>query len=190
MNKDSHDSNHKYHDHSDHHAHMVADFKRRFWISLVKLMPSTALRITKDGRTSIDESMVTGESRQVEKTTGDEVITCPHALGLAVPLVVAVSTAMAAKKGLLIRDRNAFEKARNLDVVVFDKTGTLTQVNFGVSDIIGFGNISDDDILTLAAGLESRSEHSIAKGIVAAAGAVVMSLSTVIVAVNTKLLST
>jgi Cu2+-exporting ATPase len=255
---------------------------------LVKLMPSTALRITKDGRTEevkvsqlekgdkvavkpgekiptdgviadgrtrIDESMVTGESRQVEKTTGDEVIggsingdsaieveiqktgddtylsqvvdmvkkaqeskskaqntadraafwltiialtaggitlgawllagrefvfslermvtvmviTCPHALGLAVPLVVAVSTAMAAKKGLLIRDRTAFERAKNLDVVVFDKTGTLTEGRFGVSDIVSFGSLSEEEILTLAAGLESRSEHSIAKGIVGAA---------------------
>ena len=255
---------------------------------LVKLMPSTALRITKDGgteeikvsqlkkgdkvavkpgekipidgviadgRTSIDESMVTGESRQVEKTTGDEVIggsingdsaieveiqktgddtylsqvvdmvkkaqeskskaqntadraafwltiialtaggitlgawlgagrefvfslermvtvmviTCPHALGLAVPLVVAVSTAMAAKKGLLIRDRTAFERAKDLDVVVFDKTGTLTQGQFGVSDILTFGSLSEEEILTLAAGLESRSEHAIAKGIIAAA---------------------
>ncbi len=405
----THDSNHQDHDHSDHHAHMVADFRRRFWISfilgipvvllspmiqqfigvsgqwdfagdayiqfgfstivffyggwpfltglvdelrektpgmmtliglaiivaytyssavvfglegkvffwelatliiimllghwmemrsvmgasgaleeLVKLMPSTALRITKDGeteeikvsqlekgdkvavkpgekiptdgviadgRTTIDESMVTGESRQVEKITGDEVIggsingdsaieveiqktgddtylsqvvdmvkkaqeskskaqntadraafwltiialtaggitlgawllagrefvfslermvtvmviTCPHALGLAVPLVVAVSTAMAAKKGLLIRDRTAFEKAKNLDVVVFDKTGTLTRGQFGVSDILNFGSLSEEEILTLAAGLESRSEHAIAKGIVAAA---------------------
>jgi Cu2+-exporting ATPase len=255
---------------------------------LVKLMPSTALRITKDGdteeikvsqlekgdrvavkpgekipadgvisdgRTSIDESMVTGESRQVEKTTGDEVIggsingdsaieveitktggdtylsqvvdmvkkaqesksraqntadraafwltiialtaggitlgawlgagrefvfslermvtvmviTCPHALGLAVPLVVAVSTALAAKKGLLIRERTAFERAKNLDVVVFDKTGTLTQGRFGVSDIVNFGSFSDEDTLSLAAGLESRSEHAIARGIVAAA---------------------
>jgi len=405
----NHDSNHQDHDHSDHHAHMVADFRRRFWVSLllgipivllspmiqqfmgvagqwdfagdayiqfgfstivffyggwpfltglvdeltqknpgmmtliglaimvaytyssavvfglagkvffwelatliiimllghwmemrsvmgasgaleelVKLMPSTALRITKDGgtqevkvsqlekgdrvavkpgekiptdgviaegRTSIDESMVTGESRQVEKTTGDEVIggsinadsaitveiqktgddtylsqvvdmvkkaqeskskaqntadraafwltiialtaggitlgawlgagrefvfslermvtvmviTCPHALGLAVPLVVAVSTAMAAKKGLLIRDRTAFERAKTLDVVVFDKTGTLTQGQFGVSDILSFDSLSEEEILTLAAGLESRSEHAIAKGIVAAA---------------------
>lgn len=405
----NHDGNHQDHDHSDHHAHMVADFRRRFWVSLilgipvvllspmiqqfmgvsgqwdfpgdayiqfgfstivffyggwpfltglveelkeknpgmmtliglaitiaytyssavvfglrgkvffwelatliiimllghwmemrsvmgasgaleelVKLMPSTALRINKDGdteevkvsqlekgdkvavkpgekiptdgviaegRTSIDESMVTGESRQVEKNTGDEVIggsingdsaieveiqktgddtylsqvvdmvkkaqeskskaqntadraafwltiialtaggitlgawlgagrefvfslermvtvmviTCPHALGLAVPLVVAVSTAMAAKKGLLIRDRTAFERAKDLDVVVFDKTGTLTQGRFGVSDIVNFGSFSDDDTLSLAAGLESRSEHAIARGIVAAA---------------------
>lgn len=94
------------------------------------------------------------------------VITCPHALGLAVPLVVAVSTTMAAKKGLLIRDRTAFERAKNLDVVVFDKTGTLTEGQFGVSDIVSFGSLSEDDVLHFAAGLESRSEHSIARGVV------------------------
>jgi Cu2+-exporting ATPase len=97
------------------------------------------------------------------------VITCPHALGLAVPLVVAVSTSMAAGKGLLIRDRTAFEKARDLDTVVFDKTGTLTQGRFGVSDILVFGSLSEKEALQFAAGLENRSEHAIAKGIVAAA---------------------
>lgn len=255
---------------------------------LVKLIPSKAHRITKDGkteevavsdlkpkdrvavkpggkvptdgiivkgRTRIDESMITGESKQVEKSKGDEVIggsingdsaieveiektgdetylsqvvemvknareseskaqntadraafwltiialtagtvtlfawlfagrefvfslermvtvmviTCPHALGLAVPLVVAVSTAIAAKKGLLIRDRTSFEKAKDIDVIVFDKTGTLTKGRFGVSDIVSLNNRSENDILKLAAGLESRSEHAIAKGIVNAA---------------------
>jgi Cu2+-exporting ATPase len=97
------------------------------------------------------------------------VITCPHALGLAVPLVVAVSTSLAAKRGLLIRDRTSFEKARNIDVVVFDKTGTLTEGNFGVSEVVSLGNLSEEKILELVAGLESRSEHSIAKGIIKAA---------------------
>ncbi len=97
------------------------------------------------------------------------VITCPHALGLAVPLVVSVSTSLAAKKGLLIRDRTSFEKARNIDVVVFDKTGTLTEGHFGVSEIVSLGNLSEEKILELVAGLESRSEHSIARGIVKAA---------------------
>jgi Cu2+-exporting ATPase len=208
-----------------------------------------------DGRTRLDESMVTGESRQVEKVEGDEVIggsingesaitveiqktgddtylsqvvdmvekaqqskskaqntadraafwltltaltsgavtlgawlfagrefvfslermvtvmviTCPHALGLAVPLVVAVSTAVAARKGLLIRDRNTFESARKLDAIVFDKTGTLTEGRFGVEKIIRLGKRSEKEVLQLAAGLESRSEHAIARGIVAAA---------------------
>src|SRR5437867_7619264 len=97
------------------------------------------------------------------------VITCPHALGLAVPLVVAVSTAMSARNGLLIRDRAAFERARALDAVVFDKTGTLTEGRFGVTDVISLDGRSEADILRLAAALESRSEHPIAAGIVRAA---------------------
>jgi len=97
------------------------------------------------------------------------VITCPHALGLAVPLVVAVSTSLAAKGGLLIRDRQAFERARNLDAVIFDKTGTLTEGRFGVSDVVALGDRSEDDVLVLAATLESQSEHPIAAGIVRAA---------------------
>ncbi|MEQ8966110.1 MAG: copper-translocating P-type ATPase [Azospirillaceae bacterium] len=97
------------------------------------------------------------------------VITCPHALGLAVPLVVAVSTSLSAKGGLLIRDRQAFERARNLDAVIFDKTGTLTEGRFGVSDVVALGEMVEDDVLALAATLESRSEHPIAAGIVRAA---------------------
>jgi Cu2+-exporting ATPase len=97
------------------------------------------------------------------------VITCPHALGLAVPLVVAVSTAISARNGLLIRDRAAFERARALDAVVFDKTGTLTEGRFGVTDVIALDGRSETDILRLAAALESRSEHPIAAGIVRAA---------------------
>src|SRR5258707_5000171 len=97
------------------------------------------------------------------------VITCPHALGLAVPLVVAVSTAISARNGLLIRDRAAFERARPLDALVFDKTGTLTEGRFGVTDVIALGDRSDTDVLRLAASLESQSEHPIAAGIVRAA---------------------
>lgn len=97
------------------------------------------------------------------------VITCPHALGLAVPLVVAVSTSLAARNGLLIRDRAAFERARNLQAIVFDKTGTLTEGRFGVSDIVPLGAANEAEVLHLAASLESQSEHPIAKGIVAMA---------------------
>lgn len=97
------------------------------------------------------------------------VIACPHALGLAVPLVVAVSTSMAAKRGLLIRDRAAFERARNLRAVVFDKTGTLTEGRFGVTDVVAFPGSEENEILRLAATLESQSEHPIARGIVARA---------------------
>jgi len=95
------------------------------------------------------------------------VITCPHALGLAIPLVVAVSTSMSAKNGLLIRNRTAFEKARNLQAIIFDKTGTLTKGEFGVTETISFDeNYSEKEILKYAATVESESEHSIAKGIV------------------------
>ena len=94
------------------------------------------------------------------------VIACPHALGLAVPLVVAASTALAAGHGLLIRQRNAFELARRLDAVVFDKTGTLTEGRFGVSGIAVRDGRSEDDVLRLAAAVESRSEHPIARGVV------------------------
>ena len=97
------------------------------------------------------------------------VITCPHALGLAVPLVVAVSTSLAAGRGLLIRDRAGFERARKLDAIVFDKTGTLTAGRFGVKGVASFGSLAEDELLRLAAGLESHSEHPIAQGIVAAA---------------------
>jgi len=102
----------------------------------------------------------------LERSVTVMVITCPHALGLAVPLVVAVSTAVSARHGLLIRDRSAFERARNLDAIVFDKTGTLTEGRFGVSDVITLGDMNEDELLALAAGLESQSEHPIAEGIV------------------------
>jgi len=97
------------------------------------------------------------------------VITCPHALGLAVPLVVAVSTALSARNGLLIRDRSAFERARELDAVVFDKTGTLTEGRFGVTDILPLDGRTEQDVLRFAGALESRSEHPIAAGVVRAA---------------------
>jgi Cu2+-exporting ATPase len=97
------------------------------------------------------------------------VIACPHALGLAVPLVVAVSTSLSASQGLLIRDRGAFERARNLQAVVFDKTGTLTEGRFGVSDIVPVGGLAEEECLRLAAALESQSEHPIAKGVTRAA---------------------
>ncbi|MBI3452113.1 MAG: cadmium-translocating P-type ATPase [Rhodospirillales bacterium] len=99
------------------------------------------------------------------------VISCPHALGLAVPLVIAVSTSLTAQSGLLIRDRAAFERARNLDAVIFDKTGTLTKGEFGVSDVVPLGGGMEDEALALAAALESQSEHPIAAGIVRAAAA-------------------
>ncbi len=101
----------------------------------------------------------------IERAVTVMVISCPHALGLAVPLVVAVSTALAAKNGLLIRDRQAFERAKDIEAVVFDKTGTLTEGKFGVTDVVAFKE-SEEDVLRISASLEMNSEHPIARGIV------------------------
>ncbi|MDX1617496.1 MAG: copper-translocating P-type ATPase, partial [Balneolaceae bacterium] len=106
----------------------------------------------------------------IERMVTVMVITCPHALGLAIPLVVSVSTTKAANNGFLIRNRTAFEQARNMDAIIFDKTGTLTVGEFGVTDILVFSDDFDKaELLKLAASLETRSEHSIARGIVEAA---------------------
>jgi len=111
----------------------------------------------------------------LERAVTVMVITCPHALGLAIPLVVAVSTSIAAKSGLLIRDRQAFERARNLQALIFDKTGTLTEGRFGVTDIVSLSGEEDKSgeeiktILSLAASLEASSEHPIATGILESA---------------------
>jgi P-type Cu2+ transporter len=94
------------------------------------------------------------------------VIACPHALGLAVPLVVAISTTMGARSGLLVRDRRGLEEARNLDAVIFDKTGTLTLGEFRVVGLAAAAEISDDEALRVAAAVEADSEHPIARGIV------------------------
>jgi P-type Cu2+ transporter len=93
------------------------------------------------------------------------VIACPHALGLAIPLVVAITTAMGAKNGILVRNRLALETAREIDVVVFDKTGTLTQGQFGVVDIATADGWDSDRALAIAAALEADSEHLIAQAI-------------------------
>lgn len=94
------------------------------------------------------------------------VIACPHALGLAVPLVVAISTTMGARNGLLVRDRRGLEEARNLDTVIFDKTGTLTLGQFRVVELTVAEGVSEEEALGVAASVESESEHPIARGIV------------------------
>jgi len=96
------------------------------------------------------------------------VITCPHALGLAIPLVVSVSTSKSAQNGILIRNRTAFENARKITAVVFDKTGTLTKGSFEVTDVSSHRDgVSVEEVLSLAAAVEQRSEHPIGAGIVA-----------------------
>ena len=115
--------------------------------------------------------LIAGESYEfaIERMVTVMVIACPHALGLAVPLVVAVSTTLSAGNGLLIRDRAAFERARDLNAAVFDKTGTLTEGRFGVSDVVVLSDSDEAEELRFAASAESQSEHPIAQGIVAAA---------------------
>ncbi len=104
----------------------------------------------------------------IERTVTVMVIACPHALGLAVPLVVAVSTALAASNGLLIRNRVAFEGARKLQAIIFDKTGTLTEGRFGVTDtLILSQDIDEESLRTYAASVDANSEHPIAKAIAA-----------------------
>jgi Cu2+-exporting ATPase len=99
------------------------------------------------------------------------VITCPHALGLAIPLVVSVSTSLSAKSGLLIKNRDGFEQARKVSAILFDKTGTLTRGEFGVMDVIPLNeNMDEKEILKYAASIETHSEHPIARGVVASAG--------------------
>ena len=105
----------------------------------------------------------------LERSVTVMVITCPHALGLAVPLVVAVSTSLSASNGLLIRNRASFEKSRNIDAIIFDKTGTLTKGQFGVTDIIPLSEFVPEEIIKYAASLESLSEHPIARGVVKSA---------------------
>ncbi len=103
----------------------------------------------------------------LERAVTVMVITCPHALGLAVPLVIARSTSIAAMNGLLIRNRIAFERARSLQAVVYDKTGTLTKGVFTVTDIVLLSdNYSVEEVFRLAVSLEEKSEHPIAKSIV------------------------
>jgi Cu2+-exporting ATPase len=115
----------------------------------------------------IDESLAFALERAVTVM----VIACPHALGLAIPLVVAVSTSQLAKHGSLVRNRAALETARNIQVVMFDKTGTLTEGEFGVTDVLRFGmELTEKDIVRFAASVEAHSEHPIARGIVRSAG--------------------
>src|SRR5437762_12627948 len=97
------------------------------------------------------------------------IIACPHALGLAIPLVIAISTSLGAQNGLLVKDRLALERARNLDMVIFDKTGTLTRGSPVLSGVVAAPGTNDGDLLAYAAAVEANSEHPLAKAIVAEA---------------------
>lgn len=135
--------------------------KAAFWLTIVA--------ITAGAITMFVWLMFTGLSFNfaLSRTVTVMIIACPHALGLAIPLVVAVSTALSAKSGLLIRNRTAFEQARNINAIIFDKTGTLTKGEFGVTETFSFDdNYNEKEILKYAATIESESEHPIAQGIV------------------------
>jgi Cu2+-exporting ATPase len=105
----------------------------------------------------------------IERVVTVLVIACPHALGLAIPLVVAISTTIGARNGLLVRDRRGLEEARNLDTVVFDKTGTLTLGDHRVVDMVTADGADADELLRLAAAVEQDAEHPVARAIVASA---------------------
>ena len=114
--------------------------------------------------------VVAGQAdRAVIRTVAVLVIACPHALGLAIPLVIAISTGMAARNGILIKDRLALEQMRTVDVVLFDKTGTLTKGNHALRDVVAVDG-DTDLVLALAAAVEADSEHPLARAIVKAAG--------------------
>ncbi len=131
-----------------------------FWLTIIALSVGTL--------TLFVWTAIAGQTLAyaMERAVTVLVISCPHALGLAVPLVVAVSTTIAASNGLLIRDRTAFELARKTQAIIFDKTGTLTKGEFGITDVLVFDNIKEDELVTYAASIEQHSEHPIAQGIV------------------------
>ncbi|WP_425600929.1 copper-translocating P-type ATPase [Haloterrigena alkaliphila] len=116
--------------------------------------------------TAVAWTVATGfDSAVIERVVTVLVIACPHALGLAIPLVVAINTSLAARNGMLVRDRIAMERARTLDTVVFDKTGTLTEGEQGLVDTATVDDVTTDEALALAATVEGDSEHMIARAI-------------------------
>ena len=139
-------------------AQALAD-RAAFWLTLVAL-GAGALTLVGWLAVGADPAFA------VERLVTTLVIACPHALGLAIPLVIAISTTIGARNGLLVRDRRGLEEARTLTSVVFDKTGTLTRGEFGVVGITTADGLSDVDALRLAAAVERDSEHTIAQGIV------------------------
>ena len=131
-----------------------------FWFALISAL-ITAVVWTTIGST--DDAVV--------RTVTVLVIACPHALGLAIPLVIAISTERAAKSGVLIKDRMALERMRTIDVVLFDKTGTLTEGAHAVTGVAATVGVTEGELLALAAAAEADSEHPVARAIVAAAAA-------------------
>ena len=127
------------------------------WLFYIALLVATTTAIVWTALVGFDNFVVARVATVL-------VIACPHALGLAVPLVVAITTTIGANNGILVRDRLALELSRQLDVVVFDKTGTLTRGEFGVVEVSPIEGWNEEDALALAAAVEGDSEHTIARG--------------------------
>lgn len=143
------------------HTQELADRAAK-WLTIISLTGGTITLLVWSQLMDMDLAFA------LERAVTVMVITCPHALGLAIPLVVAISSAVAARNGLLIRNRVAFENARNLNAIIFDKTGTLTTGKFGVTEIIILDTtIKEEELLKYAASVEANSEHPIARGIAA-----------------------
>ena len=136
---------------------ILAD-KAAFYLTIIAIATSIA--------TFIFWLIAKDVSFALERSVTVLIIACPHALGLAIPLVVSISTALSAKNGLLVRKRLALEAARKLDWVLFDKTGTLTKGEHGVTDVWATKGYTEEDVLHLTASLEQNSEHIVGKGIV------------------------
>jgi Cu2+-exporting ATPase len=143
------------------HTQELADRAAK-WLTIISLTGGTITLLVWSQLMDMDLAFA------LERAVTVMVITCPHALGLAIPLVVAISSAVAARNGLLIRNRVAFENARNLNAIIFDKTGTLTTGKFGVTEIVILDTtIKEEELLKYAASVEANSEHPIARGIAA-----------------------
>lgn len=131
-----------------------------FWFALISALI-----------TAVVWTIIGSPDDAVMRTVTVLVIACPHALGLAIPLVIAISTERAAKSGVLIKDRMALERMRTIDVVLFDKTGTLTEGAHAVTGVAATVGVTEGELLALAAAAEADSEHPVARAIVAAAAA-------------------
>src|SRR5262249_53209115 len=141
-------------------AQVIAD-RAAYWLTVVAL---GAGAVTLVGWLAVG----TDPAYAVERLVTVLVIACPHALGLAVPLVIAISTTLGARNGLLVRDRRGLEEARLLNAVVFDKTGTLTLGEHRVVAVVAAG-LEETEALRLAAGVEQDAEHPVARAIITSA---------------------
>ncbi len=136
---------------------VLAD-KAAFGLTIIALVAAVA--------TFVVWFVINGAGYALERSVTVLIIACPHALGLAIPLVVSISTTLSARNGLLVRKRLALEAARKLDMVLFDKTGTLTKGEHGVTDVWATKGYEEKEIVSLTASLEQSSEHIVGKGIV------------------------